>query len=438
MAEVNIRRACRAMYVTLSAALVLLAGKAVGADSVSQFGITWEFSADHEVGQFANGDWWVVGPVTITSITPATANETNGTMVNPSVDNANGWDSRIKYGEYSSGLNLAKSLPAIVQPGSSVMSCVSFEDQATLDNPQLETIAVLTVLASAASAGDFRPPYIGSDKALNWNVSQLDFAKLRKLEKPQSAPDLAVVEGYFERPWIEKEDGWTGRYFHPFKNHPFQNRGTVGTYGREMAHTAADGLLSLQLDYRDAEKTTLLVRMVQAGIDIYGAARDGAVWGDGGGHNQGRKMVLLLAGAVLWDEAILEYADAAQHKIFQEDLQTFYVTADDVARVHVGVGGFFVDEYERRDIGMPEWGTNHHHQPKFDNRRWDGPYRLVAGPCTLGHVLTARLMGLESEWNHQAAFDYYDRFYEMESENVSVLTNSIQPFVAEMWNLHNN
>ena len=36
------------------------------ATSVSQFGVTWSFSQDRPVGQFANGDWWVVGPVTIT------------------------------------------------------------------------------------------------------------------------------------------------------------------------------------------------------------------------------------------------------------------------------------------------------------------------------------------------------------------------------------
>jgi len=40
------------------------------ATSVSQFGITWTFDRDYTVGQFANGDWWVVGPVTITKIEP--------------------------------------------------------------------------------------------------------------------------------------------------------------------------------------------------------------------------------------------------------------------------------------------------------------------------------------------------------------------------------
>ncbi|MGD7651639.1 MAG: hypothetical protein ACQCXQ_00390 [Verrucomicrobiales bacterium] len=425
----------------MAVALVALAAwfvppVAFGARSVSQFGITWTFSADRPVGQFANGDWWVVGPVTITSITPATTNDTSGTMVNPSVGNANGWDTRIKYGTYSEALNIAKSLPVTLQGGNSVMSCVSFTDWASKDNPQMETMAILTVLSSSPATGSFRPPYIGSDKSLRWNVSQLNYNVLRKLAKPTTAPELSVVEGYFERPWIEKEDGWTGRYFHPHLNHPFQNRGAVGTYGREMAHTAADGLLSLQLDYTDAEKKTLLIRMVQAGIDIYGAARAGALWGDGGGHNQGRKMVMLLAGAVLGDAAILEYADAGKHKIFQEDLQTFYVSQADINRTHTGVNGAEVGEYTAADLNMPEWGTNHHHQPVYDNRLWTCPYRTVAGPCTLGHILTANLMGVQDLWNYPAAFDYYERFYGVEKGNVSTGTNSIQPFVADMWSLH--
>jgi hypothetical protein len=33
--------------------------------SVSQYGITWTFEKPARVGQFVNGDWYVVGPVTV-------------------------------------------------------------------------------------------------------------------------------------------------------------------------------------------------------------------------------------------------------------------------------------------------------------------------------------------------------------------------------------
>src|SRR5580692_146035 len=38
--------------------------------SVSEYGITWHFGQPTRVGQFVNGDWYVVGPVTVTSIEP--------------------------------------------------------------------------------------------------------------------------------------------------------------------------------------------------------------------------------------------------------------------------------------------------------------------------------------------------------------------------------
>src|SRR5438128_4639180 len=39
-------------------------------ESVSQYGITWSFEKPARVGQFLNGDWYVVGPVTVAAISP--------------------------------------------------------------------------------------------------------------------------------------------------------------------------------------------------------------------------------------------------------------------------------------------------------------------------------------------------------------------------------
>ena len=52
--------------------------------SVSHNGITWTFDGDYQVGRFVLGDPWVVGPVTIVSVTPAWDGERNGSMVDPS------------------------------------------------------------------------------------------------------------------------------------------------------------------------------------------------------------------------------------------------------------------------------------------------------------------------------------------------------------------
>ena len=40
-------------------------GSGILASTLSQFGVTWTFDKEYEVGQFANGDPWVVGPVAL-------------------------------------------------------------------------------------------------------------------------------------------------------------------------------------------------------------------------------------------------------------------------------------------------------------------------------------------------------------------------------------
>jgi hypothetical protein len=40
-------------------------------ESVSEYGITWTFEQPARIGQFINGDYYVVGPATIVKINPA-------------------------------------------------------------------------------------------------------------------------------------------------------------------------------------------------------------------------------------------------------------------------------------------------------------------------------------------------------------------------------
>jgi|GEM_PF-1124916 hypothetical protein len=417
--------------ITLQALASTLAS---GATSITQFGITWTFDRDYPSGQFANGDYWVVGPVKITSISPRSTTSggvtMHGSMINPAVNSAQGYDSRIKNNTFNDALNVARSFPLVVQPGSSLVSSKSYTTWATGDNPQLDTIAILTVLDRAAPAGSFRPAPVGSDKSLRWNKSQLDYSKLRSLPVVANTPSLASVEALFERPWSEQTTTWVGRYMHAGGNQP--------TYGREIAHALAKGLLSLQLNYTNAQKEKLLVRMVQYGIDVYGSARLGAIWPAGGGHNQGRKMPMLLAGAVLKDNDILAHADARKHFRFQEDRQTWYVTQADVGRTLYTADGRPRDRYIQSDVGLAEWGEQHAEDPRRDGRNWNAYYRTVAGASIVGHVLTARLMGLQNAWNWPATFDYYDRYWAMENGGASNGANSIQLQVASMWRAYRN
>src|SRR5271155_5202926 len=67
--------------------------------SITKDGITWTFSRSVPVGQFVNGDYYVVGSVTITSIAPPPTTSKpykNGSVVNlPSSNGKSGFDSRV-------------------------------------------------------------------------------------------------------------------------------------------------------------------------------------------------------------------------------------------------------------------------------------------------------------------------------------------------------
>jgi hypothetical protein len=394
------------------------------ASTVSQFGITWTFDKDYTTGQFANGDYWVVGPVTITSINPpstAGSRVKNGSQVNPSGGSSSqGYDSSMAV-SYSASLNKALTMPLTLPAGSSLISSISQDSAGAL--PQLRTAAILTVLSSAPPAGSFRPPYCGSNKTIKFNKSQLDYSKLAKLTPAASTPVLETVNRMFERPWLDHVSDWSARYLHPSDNMP--------DYSREMADYVGTGALSLHLNYTDSQKETLMIRFVQLGIDNYGIiANDGQNnWNADGGHASGRKWPILFAGIVLNDPDMKAIGTDTRFKsylspyaAFGEDLQTFYVSQADIAITnHRDQDGLTQQNYVASDLGLPEWGIRHYENPVYDDRGWytgtKSDYRVC---CTAaawtGEILAAHIMGAKQLWNHDALFDYQDRYVEIATQ----------------------
>ena len=88
-------------------------------DKISQHGITWTFNARVPVGRFVNGDYYVVGDVTIVSITPKPEEGRNGSVLNlPTYPAKSGFDARVKQGRYDPALRA--SLPSHMKPGDSL------------------------------------------------------------------------------------------------------------------------------------------------------------------------------------------------------------------------------------------------------------------------------------------------------------------------------
>jgi hypothetical protein len=72
------------------------------ASSITKDGVTWTFSESVPVGQFVTGDYYVVGPVTITAIGPAPTTSSpyeNGSVLSlPTANGKSGFDSRLNDG----------------------------------------------------------------------------------------------------------------------------------------------------------------------------------------------------------------------------------------------------------------------------------------------------------------------------------------------------
>ena len=415
---------------------------------ISQFGITWTFAQPVQFGQFANGDYWVVGPVTIVEINPPSTDSNgrviNGSMVNPSPQNGTrqGYDSST-YGNNTSfdaalnvarpdGLDLSVTNPLVLSTASSLVSSISVAEAG--HRPQLQTAAILTVLDTAPPAGSFRPPYSGSDKSIQFNTSQINRTLLRNYPAVADTPEWSTVERDFERPWIDHVPNWLGREIHPIDNMP--------DYGREISSKIGRAALMLHLDVPLAQKETLLIRYLQMGIDMYGVALDGGEdnWQPNGGHASGRKWPILFAGLMLNDSDMQNIGpgEGSGQAYFGEDAQTFYVTQEDIDRTHdPDLRGCTYEKYTQEDLGLAEWGIRHATQPIRDNAAWCANYRTC---CTAnawaGFVLAAHMMDAKSLWDHDPLFDYQDRY--MGIQEPGDWTRCHDGFTETMWDTYRN
>lgn len=412
---------------------------AMAATSVSRNGVTWNFSADRQVGQYCNGDWWVVGPVTITSISPASVNVsgyvTNGSMRNPGTGSTQGFDNRFiaAYNPYNDALNVGNKLPQTLPADSSLVSAVSAP--AYQQWGMIQSYSVLTVVSAPPAAGSFRPSYTGNgSRASRWKESDLNYGALQRLSRTgMSLPSMTDLASDFQRTWFEIDLAWTGRYMHT----PYQ---ALNGYGKDMAIKTGNAALLLNLDYTNAEKRDLLVGLVQYGIDIAGIRTNGGRWYDTGGHNVGRLSPLLVAAAALNATELRNHC-AGSALGFSEYCQTFFVTQADVDRPHYTADGRPRLPYTSANIGMPEWGETHNDNPSRDANNWNAFYRDICGGQFTAPAMAARVMGLRGVCAWEPFFLYQERHlnYEQGSSYGGEFNSNPTPaFHKQFYNAHKN
>ena len=382
--------------------------------SLTQYGITWTFAQPASVGRFITGDWWVVGPVTVQSVSPAPTADRHGSVVNPPAGDKQGYDGRMAHFDTS----LRAQFPLNLKPGDSLVSTSSVDaiGDRTADTVPgqycrgpLRTAAVLTCVDAPPPGDAFRPAYVGTWRTI-FTASQLRRDRLPGLQAPGAVPDVKPYERYLERIWLDHQREWVNRMMHPLENMP--------DYGREITNIVSDVGLLVLLDDPDRTRETLLLRFIQKGIDYYGVVQsDDNLWIGNGGHNSGRKWPILFAGLMLGHEG-MSHVKAT----FQEDQQTYHGPGyrGQKALWTISPGN---PNARHEEVAADRWET-------FGDQRGNNGtkaegYRKLNGPTWVGEALAARLTGMVDCWNHPAFFDYVDRWWDEEQQ--------ANDFVKSMW-----
>ena len=444
-------------------------------DSLSQYGMTWTFAKPARVGQFINGDFYVVGPVTITAITPRplygaeipadqldpTDKEVrekdrlrNGFMINPPAEQRVAYDSGVKHFFDPA---LVRKLPVSMKPGDCLVSTISMpmglalpvwlrnatEHRADSDYSPVKDAAVLTCVAEPQPADAFRPAFCDRTQKI-YLARNLQRDLLPALAAPADMPKPEEYVRYTQRPWVNT------CYFgfeEPADNMP--------SYGREIGRVVGDSALLLCTNLAPEQKEPLLDNLVQIGIDLGGIIRGGHPgWPCWGGHGTGRKLPIVFAGFLLGDEELAHINKHFPKASFSEDEQTAYGDCWTGAKV-VYTGHSGIDEATGigRDYVRESrtWGPYEHTQPATWGSGQVTSENYRRSSTTHGWVaqaLAIRLMHAEKAWDHDAFGDYVDRWmYEDDDPIIKVLKaaghnydqdwsrqgSCWEKFVNEMW-----
>jgi hypothetical protein len=401
--------------------------------SVECFGVTWTFDKEYRVGQFVNGDYYVVGNVTVASISPAATAERNGSVLNIPLDaGKSGFDSRTSGGRFTSSWRA--NPPVNMKPGDCLISSISIgargEHKAWLresDTPvsYVKSVSALTCVAAPVPTDAFRPSYTDRGQKI-FLASNLKRHLMPNVPKMPLAPDIKEFADHYRRPW---NDICFYNFDAAIEYQP--------AYGRENGRAAGMASLLLSCDYTAAEKESLLINFVQYGIDLWGMVRNGyRGWPAHGGHGSGRKWPIMFAGLMLGDAAMAAPTKTYPDCRFGEDMQTKYDNCWTGANVvYAGHQGYWKGQVVS---STPGWGLYEHLQPRDWPTTTGGTYigesyrRCCTSIAWVGQQLSALFFGAKGNWNHDAFFDYCDRWMtEDDMEHLAtILAQTGQDFSA--------
>jgi hypothetical protein len=390
--------------------------------SVSVHGITWTFTHSVHVGKFVNGDSYVVGACTVSTITPApTASPArNGSVLNiPADDQGTGFDDRSA--NYRAAFR--KYAPIYLKPGDALVSTVSMDSAALATvrawlspNPGTEstckTAAVLTCVAAPVATDAFRPSYCDRGQKLYY-ADSLRWNLLPNLVRVNSMTAALLHEWswhFMSSPWL---DVCFFGFDAPLDYMPH--------YSAETGRAVGIATLFLLCNFTKAEKDSLMKGLVQYGIDLWGIVRAcnaSRGWQAHGGHGTGRKWPMIFSGIMLGDTAMA--APTRTYPILRigEDMQTsrgFCWATGDTNYVYTGHQGLWNGQPVS---ATPGWGPYENTPPSqwyccesgYTTPLGESYRRCCTSHAWIAEVLSARLMNAMGHWDHPEFFGYCDRW----------------------------
>jgi hypothetical protein len=399
------------------------------ASSITKDGITWTFSQAVPVGQFVNGDYFVVGPVTVTSIDPPATTSTpymNGSVVDlPTANGKSGFDSRLNDGTDESwwfDATLRSYPPISLKPGDSLVSSISLAQTHSVPEVMrsgdmsvspVASASVLTVLSATPSADAFRPSYCDRSQTIyHANVLQRNLLASLAPPNPSQTPTLAQFETWYRQPWIDTN---AFLFDAPALYMP--------SYGQHIAFADSYATLLLMLNFPADQKVNLTNYFVQYGIDLYGCVQTGYGWPAFGGHHSGRKLPIVFAGILLNNDGMKNVSTTYPNQ-FGEDMQAFYINKLPPAGTYqqawqgatVIYGGHYGVTTDGTPVSAGLYGPYEQLQPSAwplispTEQLGEAYRRCCTSVSWVGEALTIHILHAETTWNQQAFLDYVDRW----------------------------
>jgi len=386
-----------AIFITLLNSEV---GESATTGSITQWGITWTFDGEYEYGQFANGDYWVLGPVTITRIQPEYDGRHNGWEVNPAVGTSHGFDSGCKNGGFNS-----RKVPVLPYTSRAPIESIVKVISSGRAQPCVKTAAVLTVVDRIPPDNGrtvFRPPYTGTIKPF-YQIDDLKANLLPSYKSVGLAPSIAAVRDSFRYFRLEHLTSPALRDLRPSD--------AMENYSPKNAPGNHEAIIRMMLSDSFENKLPALIKLVQHGIDKCYAIIQGWIVASADGHDPGHRIIAAFAATLLdIEEAKSALVNAGK---FHEDIA--YVIGENTSGSDALWGVRSTEsQYWGYIRGLGGNRSNRDPYGYIDGGLCGEEYQLIVAQSHKGSILATHLMpSLKRAWNPdkwEITANYVDRW----------------------------